>query len=266
MTSSFILILIGTSISVADAPKAPPNSAPDPQAQLKKIDDEAKKAMGEAMKAVLVAKSDSDISKIKEQACSALAGLHHRAIELAAKYPTGPVAAKALIWVVAHRGPGSQTSEVAKALMVLRRDHARNGSLADLCDYLSQLDSPESEALLRGIAAENAVRAVQACALYNLAFLLHTRADASYNDRPAEAEGQFHEAEQTLGRVASAYGSEKIGGRTFAEQASAALDEFRRLSVGKPAPIIEGEDGDGKRFKLTDYQGKVVLLDFWAGW
>ena len=33
--------------------------------------------------------------------------------------------------------------------------------------------------------------------------------------------------------------------------------------VGKQAPDIEGEDQDGKHFKLSDYRGKVVLLYFW---
>ena len=28
-------------------------------------------------------------------------------------------------------------------------------------------------------------------------------------------------------------------------------------------PDIEGEDQDGQRFKLSDYRGKVVLLDIW---
>ena len=37
-------------------------------------------------------------------------------------------------------------------------------------------------------------------------------------------------------------------------------------AVGKPAPEIEGEDADGVRFKLSDYRGKVVLLDFWGHW
>lgn len=38
------------------------------------------------------------------------------------------------------------------------------------------------------------------------------------------------------------------------------------ILVGKPAPEIEGEDIDGKLFKLSDYRGKVVLLDFWGNW
>ncbi|HEY3740226.1 MAG TPA: TlpA disulfide reductase family protein [Bryobacteraceae bacterium] len=34
----------------------------------------------------------------------------------------------------------------------------------------------------------------------------------------------------------------------------------------KPAPAIALEDSAGKTAKLTDYRGKIVLLDFWATW
>ncbi len=34
--------------------------------------------------------------------------------------------------------------------------------------------------------------------------------------------------------------------------------------VGRPAPEIEGRDVDGKAMNLSDFRGKVVLLDFWA--
>jgi hypothetical protein len=38
------------------------------------------------------------------------------------------------------------------------------------------------------------------------------------------------------------------------------------VDVGNLALEIEGEDIDGKKFKLSDYRGKVVLLDFWGNW
>ena len=38
------------------------------------------------------------------------------------------------------------------------------------------------------------------------------------------------------------------------------LDELQRLSVGKPAPEIEGVDLDGQPMKLSDFRGKVVVL------
>jgi len=56
----------------------------------------------------------------------------------------------------------------------------------------------------------------------------------------------------------------KLDSETIADRAKAELFEIRHLSVGKEAQEIEGEDQDGKRFKLSDYRGKVVLLDFWS--
>jgi thiol-disulfide isomerase/thioredoxin len=38
------------------------------------------------------------------------------------------------------------------------------------------------------------------------------------------------------------------------------------LSKGRPAPNIHGFDADGQSFQLSDYRGKVVLLDFWASY
>jgi len=37
-------------------------------------------------------------------------------------------------------------------------------------------------------------------------------------------------------------------------------------SERKPAPDFALKDADGKLVHLTDYKGKVVLLDFWATW
>jgi hypothetical protein len=73
------------------------------------------------------------------------------------------------------------------------------------------------------------------------------------------------EAEALFERAARDYGKVKLpGGGTVGEMAEAGLFEIRHLVAGKQAPEIEGEDQDGRRFKLSDYRGKVVLLDFWS--
>ncbi len=36
--------------------------------------------------------------------------------------------------------------------------------------------------------------------------------------------------------------------------------------VGKPAPDIELDLLDGKKFRLSDHKGRIVVLDFWASW
>ena len=38
------------------------------------------------------------------------------------------------------------------------------------------------------------------------------------------------------------------------------------FEIGNLAPEIDGEDLDGVEFKLSDYRGKVVVLDFWGNW
>src|SRR5262249_13205667 len=73
------------------------------------------------------------------------------------------------------------------------------------------------------------------------------------------------EVEALFERVIEKYPDVKLPySGTVGEQARAELYEIRHLSVGKPAPEIEGQDQDGKHFKLSDYRGTVVLLYFWS--
>ena len=54
--------------------------------------------------------------------------------------------------------------------------------------------------------------------------------------------------------------------KTYGDLAKSMLFELNNIVPGKQAPEIEGKDADGKRFRLGDYRGKVVLLTFSADW
>ena len=54
--------------------------------------------------------------------------------------------------------------------------------------------------------------------------------------------------------------------KTLGDLATARLDEMHNLTIGKPAPEIDGVDLDGKPLKLSDHRGKVVVLVFWGSW
>ncbi|MGA8941397.1 MAG: thiol-disulfide oxidoreductase ResA [Thermoactinomyces sp.] len=43
-------------------------------------------------------------------------------------------------------------------------------------------------------------------------------------------------------------------------------DEKNQLAVGEKAPNFELSTLDGKTVRLSDYQGKTVLLNFWGTW
>jgi hypothetical protein len=129
----------------------------------------------------------------------------------------------------------------------------------------------------------------QARALLNLAQFLINKAEAIYTVKGADAEqlqqleavygkdfpklvqsqdpGKINkEAEEQLERLIKKYSDVKSDGQSLAEEAKNSLFELRNLAIGKPALEIEGEDVDGVKFKLSDYRGKVVVLDFWGHW
>jgi thiol-disulfide isomerase/thioredoxin len=94
---------------------------------------------------------------------------------------------------------------------------------------------------------------------------------ADYVDRVRrlDPEALDHEADALLAQVVETYSdvpnNDKNRRRetsTLGAAARAQLHEMRRLTIGKPAPEIEGQDLDGRRFRLEDYRGKVVVLDF----
>jgi hypothetical protein len=55
-------------------------------------------------------------------------------------------------------------------------------------------------------------------------------------------------------------------GRRYGDVAAGKLRSVHELVVGKVAPDIEGKDLDGASFKLSEYRGKIVVLDFWGNW
>jgi thiol-disulfide isomerase/thioredoxin len=42
--------------------------------------------------------------------------------------------------------------------------------------------------------------------------------------------------------------------------------ELAGVTIGGPAPEIEGTDLEGKKLSLSDYRGKVIAVSFWASW
>src|SRR5262245_58238361 len=214
-------------------------------------------------------------------------------LELAEKHPKNPIALDALIqsvwqvnttpWPVEVVGKDSAR---ARALALLQRDHVRSDKLGPVCQRTSFGFCKEYETFLRAALEKNPHKHVQALACLGLAHFLSNRLQRLdlLKDQPelarefADLFGKEYleelrrqdrnkagkEAEALFEQAAEKYGDVKVpGGGTVGEKAWAELFEICHLSVGKEAPDIEGEDQDGKRFKLSDYRGKVVLLDFW---
>ncbi|MFO0983344.1 MAG: redoxin domain-containing protein [Planctomycetota bacterium] len=220
-------------------------------------------------------------------------GLELKFVELAEKYPQEPIATDALIravwqvnttpWPVEVVGRDSART---RAFALLQRDHLRSDKLGPICLRISFGFCKEYEVFLRAVLETSPHQTIQGLACLALAHFLSNRlqrldlldeqsrlakefADLFGDDYLAELRRQerttaSNEAEGLFARAIERHGQVKIeDGGTVGEKARAELFEMRHLVVGKEAPEIEGEDQDGKAFKLSDYRGKVVLLDFW---
>lgn len=69
------------------------------------------------------------------------------------------------------------------------------------------------------------------------------------------------EAERLLAEIIERHPETSAAGR-----AKQKLFQVRNLRVGVVAPDFTTQDVDGVSFKLSDYRGKVVVLDFWGFW
>jgi hypothetical protein len=220
--------------------------------------------------------------------------LAQKFLELARKHPGDPVALDALmqaVWQV-NTTPwpvelvGEDTAR-PQAFELIHRDHIQSDKLGSLCERVSHGFSKEYETFLRAVLAKNPHRTVQAAASLSLAcFLQNRRQRLDLCAEEPELEKEFaglygkeylaelkrqdrgaatREIESVLEQAAKEHGPVELpGGDTVADRAGAELLAIRALRPGREAPDIDGEDQDGKRFKLSDYRGKVVLLDFWS--
>jgi hypothetical protein len=219
-------------------------------------------------------------------------------LEIVSNHPQDPSAFDALLWVVRNspRPPNQPQAPFVRARDNLIRDFARHPRIGEFCRALAyENDDRVAVEFVREVYQKHPDAAARAQA--GLTRASHLRRNAGYagtvhkatpevRQQFAEAYGHEYldfllnakpdelnkEAEAVLDRLVSDKELAKVTyergdkKRTIGEAADAELFEMRYLLPGKPAPDIEGEDIDGKRLKLSDYRGKVVLLDFWGDW
>jgi len=186
------------------------------------------------------------------------------------------------------RNPGSEeTSRVAELLV---RHHVTNPVTLDAA--IRQRHTPWAETIFRGVRTADVPRERKAAATFRLAlwlaykseFMANQEAMASADpDYKPEAGDAFMldqlrrqkrdpavmetEARKAFQEVLETFADVKDPrGYKLADVAKTSLYAIENLRIGKVAPDIEADDLDGKRFKLSDHRGKVVVLVFWAAW
>lgn len=164
-----------------------------------------------------------------------------------------------LAWLV-QRAPVEQSQQAMVTLMTTHVESpAIRLAVARIGGLKKQFGVARSRSWLDRVLEKNTDPHVLAQARYTRAAMyVGTRAVAHSDELRRQAIADLRSAIELLGS--------RSGGASLVGLATRLLDEAERFEPGLPAPEIEGEDLDGVAFKLSDYRGKVVMLDFWGDW
>lgn len=258
MVGSVLVLLLAAVVAGADETKEK-NQADKPGTpaeQFKALTKEWDKVT-ELRQKFVEAKTEEDKQKIRNQAQEIMQKVPGQALELAEKNAKDPVAGEALAWVLMRVRSDEMLNRV---LAALEKDHLDSPHIGMACERLEQMQTPGAEKFLRAVIAKSKNKDAVGLATYGLAGSLQSKAEDEADK--TKAEQLRKEAEKLYEQVISKYGDVKGSEGPIGPAAKAAIS----LAVGKDVPDITGEDADGKKFKLSDYRGKVVLLDFWGHW
>jgi len=186
-----------------------------------------------------------------------------RIAKLAKRNPRTESALTGYLWILEN----SSAAALSKAVTAIERYHMDSERLGPLCATLSR-DSQNGERLLQKILKKSPHESVRGEACFGLGRYYMIKADraasSGSNRAPERAQST---AQKFFERVVDEFAeveSQRYG--TLGAGAEWNLFQLRNLQIGMIAPDIEAADLDGVTFKLSDYRGKVVVLDFWGDW
>lgn len=235
------------------APAASPGDT-DVAAELQKLDAEFKAAQTEYYRPLREAKDRSQ--------GVALDPAKHPARTFLTRYRTLADRAKgtkagldATVWIVSSAPSFGEDGKAASmaAIEALGTTYLDSPALEPTLGRLGYasrvVGAKPVEDLLTKVAEKSPHARVQAAASYALGEL---------EDKILRHEKEARDAYQRT--------VDRFGDTPYAERARARLAVLGKLEVGKVAPDFEAVDQDGVTWKLSEYRGKVVVLDFWGFW
>lgn len=169
-----------------------------------------------------------------------------------------------LVFAMSMVARGSKKEIMKEAVDLIVKDHSKNPKMASVLGFIST--SPDGAAILEKIATKTEDRNIAGLAWYAITENLQQQTGEV---GIKQAEELNKRTEMIYEKLAKDYADVAManGRGTIGSTIKAALFELQNLSIGKVAPevLCLNIDGD-KDDKLSNYKGKVVVLDIWATW
>ena len=179
---------------------------------------------------------------------------------LAEKKPKSRQELESLITIVRIADDDSPESKAALkwAFPRILENYADSEQLGSLLLELCRSESPEAQTFIRGAIAKSPDKTVKGFGDFALGVSLLAN--------PRTRGRSESEAIAAMEKAVKECGSLEFGDESFREMVEPLLARIKSYSVGRMAADIVGKDSKGQPLRLSDYRGKVVVLDFWADW
>ena len=169
-----------------------------------------------------------------------------------------------LVFAMSMVSRGNNKEIMKEAVDMIVKDHSKNPKMISVLGFISS--TPDGASILEKIATKTDDRNLAGLAWYAITETLQQQ---SGEVGIKQAEELNKRTEMIYEKLAKDYADVPManGRGTIGSTIKAALFELQNLSIGKVAPEVLCLNIDGDiEDKLSNYKGKVVVLDIWATW
>lgn len=191
-----------------------------------------------------------------------------KVLKIAEENPKDDTAFEAAAYVLRAAGKvGATGGDIDRAAALVGEHHSASAKVKDLLIPAMQMGA-SGEKLLKAVSEKATDKPTKATALFLRGYAIAQNIDDEEDEKKQAA--LVKEATDLMTEAKKLAPGAPVGrGGTieaFATKEIEGLAALTALAVGQPAPEVESLLLDGKKVKLSDYKGKVVLLDIWATW
>jgi len=221
----------------------------DAEAKIKEIID-AHQVKVDAFTKEIQAAPREDQAKIYREKYPKPDGAAEQLMEIIKANPKDPAVVDAANWI-AQNVRGGDNAAIADVIV---KHHLDDEKILNFVSTMGYNQSEESRQFLKTVMEKSKIKDVRGMALY------------SYAAQIERDEKKVDEYTTLIEQFVKEHSDLEMRGRNLADRAKGKLFAAKNLRIGSEAPEIVGKDVDGNEMKLSDYRGKVVVIDFWGDW
>ena len=165
--------------------------------------------------------------------------------------PGGPASLDGIDWLLRYSGQKGLNPALYDAL---ETHHLHSEKLQAIVLKMARSRTPETQKFLTKVSEKSKIKDLRGAAILSLIKRIE-RDKEKEDEHTALSKKLFAEHPDLI-----------ISGRNVTKSIKAKREAEEKLAIGKVAPEIIGKDVDGNEMKLSDYRGKIVVLDFWGDW